>query len=164
MPPPITQRKWYRRPGCLVALVIAALPVMFVAYAIFHDWREANRPTYYEFAKDFTLDELPSSARDIRLCPHTPFSPLGIAYEFKCTEQDYRDWVRQTREKTPELSEIRVGDPLPEPDIASIARDGTVTWDKNQRCLISDWRFEDQGLYLVYDLEAGKAVRWSHSR
>jgi hypothetical protein len=164
IPPPMIQRKWSERSGCLILFVVAALPVLFIFYAIFDDWYEANRPTYYEQAEYFPVDDLPSSAKDIRFNPSYPFSAVGRTYEFKCTEQDYRDWVRRKKHKTPKLSEIRLGDPLSELEIASIARDGTVTWNKVGNYLISDWRFEDQGYYLVYDLEAGRAVKWSHSR
>ena len=162
--PPLKPRRWYRRPGCLIRLLFALLPVLFIAFAIIHDWYEANRPTYYERAADFPVDDLPSSAKNIRYCPHTPFSPLGRSYQFECSEQDYREWVRKTRITRPELSDIRAGDPLPEPDIPVIAKHGTVTWSKVENYLISDWRFEDQGLYLVYDIEGGRAVRWAHSR
>jgi hypothetical protein len=148
----------------VIGVIIASLPLLFIAYAIIHDWYEANRPTYYATAADFPVDDLPASAKDIRYCPHTPFSPLGRTYDFECTEQDYREWVRRTRLKRPELSEISLGDPLRESDFPSVAKDGTVTWIEVERFLISDWRFEDQGSYLLYNLDAGRAIKWSHSR
>lgn len=63
--------------------------------------------------------------------------------------------------KHPELSEIRVEDSNYLP---TVARDGTVSEERVDDFLISDWRFTDQGLYYAYDKKGGRAIRWSHSR
>jgi hypothetical protein len=101
-PPPIIRPRWYRRPGCLIVL----LPVILIAYGIFHDWYEANRPTYYEEAKDFPVDDLPTSARDIRYSPKMPLGPGRRSYEFLCSESDFREWARKWRVTEPKLGPV----------------------------------------------------------
>jgi hypothetical protein len=159
----IKQPKWYRRAGCLIPLLIVLSPFVLIGYGILEVWIERNRPTYYERGNDFPLDDLPASARDVRFCPSMPFAPSGRTYEFKCTESDYREWVRKARLKLPELSEVRVGNSgshfLP-----VVSRDGSVSEEIVDDFLISDWTYTDQGLYYAYDLKGGRAIRWSHSR
>lgn len=129
-------------------------------------WFEKNRPTYYERGSDFPLDDLPVSAHDVRFSPRMPFAPNGRTYEFKCTESDYREWVRKARLKHPELSEVRieVRDLFSLRRLPVVARDGTVSEDAVADFLISDWTYTDQGLYYAYDRKGGRAIKWSHSR
>ena len=160
---PIMRPKWYRRAGCLVPLVIVLSPFLLIGYGVLEVWIEKNRPTYYERGSDFPLDDLPASAHDVRFSPSMPFAPSGRTYEFKCTESDYREWARKARLKHPELSELRVVDGnyhfLP-----MVARDGSVSEERVEDLLISDWTYTDQGLYFAYDRKGGRAIRWSHSR
>ena len=158
------RKKWYRRPGCLIPFLIALLPILFVGYGFLEVWIEKNRPTYYEQGSDFSLDDLPASARDVRFSPHLPFSPSGRKYEFKCTEGDYREWVKKTKVKHPELSDIRLGDPYMDGSLPTVSREGTVDEVEIEEFLISSWRYTDQGFYLAYDIKGGRAIRWSHSR
>jgi hypothetical protein len=155
-------KRWsYKRPLVLIPLVVAALSVLLVAFAIFSTVIESNRPTYYERGSDFPLDELPPSAHDVRFAPTAAFAPMGTAYEFRCTEAEYLDWVERTRREYPELSEVRTQD---SGQHVAIDRSGKAQIVRLRDFLISEWRFEDQGFYLVYDPAAGRAIRWSHSR
>lgn len=163
--PENTQRKaWFAKPGCIISLVVGFALAVLVGHDIVVGYIERNRPTHYEFGSDFPLDELPPSARDVRFMYHKAFSPWGRAYEFRCTESDFRDWVTRARSKHPELSEIREGDRFVDTALPIINRDGTYDEVQADDILISDWRFEDQGLYFAFDRATGRAVTWSHSR
>jgi endogenous inhibitor of DNA gyrase (YacG/DUF329 family) len=162
----IDQPKWYRRPGRLILLGVVLSPFLFIGYGFLEIWIETNRPTYYEFGRDFPLDDLPASAKDVRFSPHQPFCAEGRTYEFKCTEMDYREWARKARLKHPELSEVRVEESefLRSNRLPTVSKDGVVSEEIVGDYLISDWRYTDQGLYFAYDLKGGRAVKWSHSR
>lgn len=155
------QQKWYRRWGCLIPLLVVSLPICAIGFALVQGLIESNRPTYYKNGADFPLDDLPESAHDVRLAPSVSFSPIGRAYEFKCSEDDYRSWVEKTRKGQTKLSEIRVEDRGLHP---SISQEGVLELEVVGDFLVSDWRFEDQGFYLIYDKKASRAVRWAHSR
>ena len=146
------------RKGCLIPLTLI---VALIGFTFIQSRIESNRPTYYAKGEDFSLDDLPLSAHDVRFVGTAPFSPWGRAYEFKCTEQDYRLWVAQTRKEHPKLSEIRNEDSA---FLPTITKEGKIKDQRISDVLISDWTFQDQGFYLVYDKKASRAIRWSHSR
>ena len=147
-------------PICVI-LVPILLFVFLISLAYLQNQKEASRPTYYETAHDFPLDELPDSAHDIRFIPAVAFSAWGRSYEFKCTESDFIEWVEEKRISHPKLSPVRRESDEVHP---SISKEGIATMDRVEELLISDWNFEDEGLYFVYDLDQGRAIRWSHSR
>jgi hypothetical protein len=155
------KRRWYKRPLLIIILVVIALPIALIGYTVVSIAIEARRPTYYPKGSDFPLDELPPSAYDVRFAPTAPFAPLGRAYEFRCKEQEYRDWVHRVRLDYPKLGEIRTVESGRHPTIDTA---GKVELQSLYNFLISEWRFEDQGLHLVYDRASGRAIRWSHSR
>ncbi|MGJ8657775.1 MAG: hypothetical protein ACSHX6_15110 [Akkermansiaceae bacterium] len=146
------------RKGCLTPLILI---LAFIGYGFLEIWIESNRATYYAKGEDFSIDDLPPSAHDVKYVSTAPFSPLGRAYEFKCSEQDYKTWVDQTLKDNPKLSNVRQ-----EKDriVPFISREGEFKRQIITDILISDWTLEDQGIYLVYDKKASRAIRWSHSR
>jgi len=149
------QKKWYQRIGCLIPIILILLLISFI---LIGGWMTSNRATYYASGEDFRIDDLPPTAHDVRLEQQTFTAP---AYEFKCSETDYRNWVSSTRKKHPKLSIIR------DEEIGycvTISRAGVLDNQKLSNILISDWTFEDQGFYLVYDKKTTRAIRWSHSR
>lgn len=123
--------------------------------------RDLNRPTYYARAADCPIKSLPASATDIHFCQPMPFAPLATSYQFICTEDGYRQWVEEIKKEHPELGEIELQDRSVQ---LRIHRDGTVSQDLIGPLLISAWRHEDQGFYLVYDLKERRAIHWAHSR
>lgn len=155
------KRRWYQRPWIVVSLATTALLVALIVSVIVSTVIESNRPTFYEKGSDFRLDKLPPSAHDVRFAPVSPFSSLGLTYEFRCTEADYRDWVARIRQKNPDLGEIHIQDFGQQP---TIDKSGVIELVPLRDYLISEWRFEDRGIHLVYDPATGRAIRWSHSR
>ncbi len=156
---------WYKDKGCLLAFGIYLFLLFFfvipLARAIIRVRKEASSPTYYERAIDFPFDSLPDSAHDIRFKPYKTFSAWGRFYEFKCTERDYRDWVSENKIIHPELSPITQ---QKDRECPSISKDGIVGWNRINDLLISSWNFEDSGIYFIYDLDEGRAIRHSQSR
>ena len=152
---------WGWKRTCITLLLVFLMPIGFVGYIFLQAQIEQNHPTYYEKGSDFHLDDLPCTAHDVRFMPAGGLGPWGRAYEFQCSETDYRSWVAQKRRQHPELCQIReeARDHLP-----AITKDGRVEFKLVEDFLISDWRFEDQGYYLVYDRKDGRAITWSHSR
>lgn len=122
---------------------------------------EENLPTYFEYGGSFPIDALPPSSTDVRLYKSAAFAPWGRAYEFRCSEAEYRSWVEMKRRKDPDLSPIRTGknDMIP-----TISRSGEISFDRLDVFLVSDWKEQDAGYYLVYDPKNGRAVTWSHTR
>ena len=145
----------------MVTLSIFFVLVIIVGHDIVVGTIEENRPTYYENGADFPLDDLPPSARNVHFRKHLPFDPWGRSYEFDCTENDFLTWASKKREEHPELSPIRTeltyGMPV-------ILKNATVDSIVAREVLISDWTYTDQGLYVVYDRDRGRAITWSHSR
>ncbi|MDA0768182.1 MAG: hypothetical protein O3A92_15345 [Verrucomicrobia bacterium] len=145
----------------LILLAILSIPIGVVAYFAIEVWIEHRRPTYYESAANFPLDDLPTGAHEIRFMPTGSLGPWGRTYEFRCTEDEYLEWVGRTRILSEELGEVREEEWGMHP---AIARDGSVELEVVENYLVSDWTFEDQGFYLVYDRKNERAIRWSHSR
>lgn len=145
----------------MIPLCVISIPACLIVCLFVEQWIESNRPTYYEHGADFPLDDLPASAHDVRFVQQTSFSPIGCAYEFKCSEEDYRGWVQNTRRTHPKLSNIRLEDWGQHP---SISTEGILELEVVKDFLVSDWRFEDQGFYLIFDKKTSRAVRWEHSR
>ena len=155
------KRRWYKRPLFIAPLILIGIPVALVTIIATMTTIELNRPRWYENGSDFPLDRLPPSAHDVRFVPSYPFSPVGRSYEFRCTEEDYRQWVEQTRRKLPNLSDIRTEE---NGIYFSIGRSGAEQQVLLYNVLISDWREDDQSIYLVYNPETGTALRRSSSR
>lgn len=65
------------------------------------------------------------------------------------------------RRKDPDLSPIRTGE---NDMIPTISRSGEISFDRLDVFLVSDWKEQDAGYYLVYDPKNGRAVTWSHTR
>ena len=133
-------------------------------------YRETNRPTYYEHAATFDIAAIPPGASDIRSTKSIPFSPQGLCFQFHCTEVEYRMWVSQERLKNPKLSDVVAVDARgfrsnQEPSMQPrIEKDGTLTLEPLRYYLLSSWKKDDSGLYLVFDITEQRAIRWSHSR
>ena len=145
----------------MVPLSIIIVLVIIVGHDIVVSTIEEKRPTYYMNGADFTLDDLPHSARNVHFLNHVSFGAWGRAYEFDCTEKDFMMWASKKREEHPELSPIRTELRY---EMPVILKDATVNSIVAREVLISDWRYTDQGLYVVYDRDRGRAITWSHSR
>lgn len=150
---------WRRTVTALAALCLLGVGV--IGLAVLQAWIDYKRPTHYASGPDFPLCDLPPSAHDIRMIPRLPFAPWGLSYEFRCTESDFLAWLETARVNHPELSPLReeINYYLP-----LIAPDGSYEDEAVARVLLSDWTFEDQGLYYAYERASGRAVTWSHSR
>ena len=153
----LSRRKLYVLLGVSFAIGLA----VFVAWVVIQIRFEENLPTYFARGSSFPVDELPPTSTDVRLYKSAAFAPWGRAYEFKCTEAEYRNWVERKRRKDSDLSAIRraQNDMIP-----TIARSGEISFEALDEFLVSDWKEEDSGYYLVYDPKNGRAVTWSHSR
>jgi hypothetical protein len=84
-----------------------------------------------------------------------------MAYEFQCTEADFRKWVAKARKDNPKLCEIRTESLYSFP---TILRDATTGVTTARNVLISEWRYTDSGQYFIYDPSRGRAITWSNSR
>lgn len=158
-PPPLPKADKHLTPWLLLVigggLLLGGLALSIAIY------RDLNRPTYYARAADCPIKSLPASATDIHFCQPMPFAPLATSYQFICSEDSYRQWVDETKKNHPELGEIELNDRGVQ---LRIHPDGSVSQDLIGPHLISAWRHEDEGLYLVYDLKEHRAIRWAHSR
>jgi hypothetical protein len=154
-------KPWYKRKRNLIPLGIFLAPFCLILIGILGSWYEASRPSYYERGSEFPLDDLPDSAKDIYFRPRIAFDPWGRTYEFTCTEEEFRSWVDRKRIENPKLSEIRKESNFYCP---IISREGSIEMESIDEVLVSDWRFEDQGSFCIYDLSRKRALRWSHSR
>ena len=153
----LSRPKWYVVLGASFAIGLVA----FVAWVVIQIRFEENLPTYFEHGGSFPVDDLPPTSTDVRLYKSATFAPWGRAYEFKCTEAEYRNWVAKKRTKDSSLSVIRTerNDMIP-----TINKSGEISFEALDVFLVSDWKEQDSGYYLVYDPKNGRAVTWSHSR
>ncbi len=164
--PPVVRVPWYRERHWVIFIPVALVPTFLAVYFIFGYLKirkeERSRPTFYAARQEFPYEKLPFDAFDIHyVSPGPVFAPIGLAYECKCTEAGYREWVAMMQVKYPEIGDIRE-----EKDGVSftISARGEMKQVRIGRYLISEWKFEDQGLHLEYNLKTGRAFRWSHSR
>lgn len=158
-PPPLPGAR--KAHALRVPIVVGGLLLMGGVALGITIYRDFNRPTYYARAADCHIKPLPASATDIHFCQPMPFAPLATSYQFTCSEEAYRQWVDETKKDHPELGEIELQDHGVQ---LRIHPDGSISQDLIGPHLVSEWRHEDQGLHLVYDLKEQRAIRWAHSR
>jgi hypothetical protein len=156
-----SQTPWYKRLGCVIPLFIFLGVAIYVGNGLMEAERQSKLPTYFKNGADFPLDDLPPSARDVHFRYSGGGEPWGTAYEFQCTEEDFREWAAKARVKYPKLSVIRKESSYVLPVILS---DATVDATTANDVLVSDWQYTDQGHYFVYDRDRGRAITWSMSR
>ena len=101
---------------------------------------------------------LPPDATDVHWFLPGAFGPNTV-YEFKTTEAGYQQWVQNRRDgdlEGPTRGAFRV---LRYDDATA-----DFAWRDLKNTIAYTWNEEDRGLYMVYDLDGGRAYYWWHSR
>ncbi len=152
---------WFKKLGCVIPLIVGLAFAIFIGKGFIVAARLSKLPTYFKNGIDFPLDDLPPSASDVHFRYSGGGEPWGTAYEFQCTEKDFRQWASKARVNNPKLTGIRTESPYVLPVVLS---DGTMTSITAREVLISDWRHLDQSHSFAYDLDRNRAITWSMSR
>lgn len=148
------------RSSHLGSCVILVSPLIFIAAIVISSQIELLRPTHYSQPAKFSYP-IPESATDIRRTRTVPFDPTPICFQFQCSHHDFEQWVANARIKDARLSELVENSKGMRPHIS---QSGQEQHQELGRHLMSEWRFEDQGHYYLYDFATGTAVRWRHTR
>jgi hypothetical protein len=102
---------------------------------------------------------LPEDASDVGWFLPGAFDPVTV-YDFKTSESSFEKWV-QSRKASVNLEGPKRG-PFRLLGYDRGAR--AIDWRELPNAVAYQWHEEDRGIYMVYDLDEGRAYYWWHSR
>ena len=136
--------------------------LFLVSFRICIPYALQDNKGFAKYSKDCSIKRLPNKATNINYRLPGVFGP-NTFYNFSINEKGFREWVRKSKKRFPELSKIEFC-PGRKYIREYTHKTNTDKYIFISNYLLAQWNFTDIGVSFIYDKSAQKAYYHYHSR